>query len=104
MILAIINWLLVGGALFCVIRTVYVLDLKAIPLAGGIFALAWMLGALAIFAPSGIGVREGVLAYLLGFHVPIYIASLVAILARVLFLVAEAGFFVLVFAVTDKGD
>ncbi len=100
MIMALINWLLIGGALFCVIRTVHVLDLVSIPLLGGIFALAWMLGMLALFAPSGIGVREGALAYLLSFHLPGYIASIVAILSRLILLLAEGIFFAMVLAIT----
>ena len=100
MLLALCNWLIVGAALFCVIRTIYVVDFKILFLGGGIFACAWILGMLAIFAPSGIGVREGVLAYLLGFHIPAYIASVAAILARLLFLLAEVVFFVLVIMLT----
>lgn len=102
MLLALVNWLLIGGALFCVIRTVYVVDLISIPLLGGIFALSWLLGMVALFAPSGIGVREGLLAYLLSFHLPVYIASVVVILARVIFLAAEGLFFAVALTTTKS--
>jgi uncharacterized membrane protein YbhN (UPF0104 family) len=78
--------------------------LAAIPLLGGIFALAWMLGMFALFAPSGIGVREGALAYLLSFHLPGYIASLAAILSRLILLLVEGIFFIMVLAITGEKD
>lgn len=52
--------------------------------AAGMFALAYAAGFLAIFAPGGIGVREGVLAVLLGSYLPVSVAIIIAALARLL--------------------
>ena len=58
-------------------------------LAGGMFALAYAAGFLALIAPGGIGVREGVLALLLGSYLPVSVAIVIAALARLLMTAIE---------------
>lgn len=48
----------------------------------GVFPAAYALGLVAPFAPAGLGVREGVLTYLLSFFMPLPIATVIALLAR----------------------
>ena len=57
--------------------------------AGGAFASAYVLGYVALFAPAGIGVREGVLAILLAPAVGAPQAAILAILARFWITAAE---------------
>ena len=58
------------------------------------FALAYTLGYIAVLAPSGLGVREGVMVLLLSAFLPATLAIAVAIAARLWFTVGELLFFV----------
>jgi len=73
------------------------LGLTGISLGDGLaFPLAATLGVLAIFAPGGLGAREGVLvAYLVLAGQPAADATTVAVAARLWFLVAELALFVI---------
>ncbi len=102
MVLAFINWLIVGAAIFCIMRSIYMVNFIYIPIWGGIFGVSLVLGMFALFAPSGLGVRDGILAYLLTFFLPGYVASLVTILTRLLFLLAEGIFFVIAMAIAGR--
>jgi hypothetical protein len=57
--------------------------------AAGMFAVAYAAGFLALFAPGGIGVREGVLAAML--PLPFSVAVVIAGLARLLMTAIEAA-------------
>jgi hypothetical protein len=48
-----------------------------------VFPISWTIGWLALFAPGGIGVREGVVSYLLSYFLPLEIAITIAILSRI---------------------
>ena len=54
-----------------------------LPLAMGAFTLAGVIGMISLFAPAGLGVREGVLVAVLQFTLPVEVAILVALAARV---------------------
>lgn len=56
---------------------------RYLPLAVGVFALAGIIGMISVFAPAGIGVREGVLVAVLQVTMPLELAILVALVARV---------------------
>jgi uncharacterized membrane protein YbhN (UPF0104 family) len=58
--------------------------------ATGAFAVAGVAGSLAVFAPSGIGVREGVLTLVLSGPLGPGVAAGAAILARLWMTLAEA--------------
>lgn len=49
------------------------------PLAISAYVGAWLIGYLAIFAPTGIGVREGVLVLLIGGHIPFSVITIAAL-------------------------
>jgi hypothetical protein len=63
--------------------------LERLPAFAGIFAGAWVLGFLSFLAPGGLGVREGILVYLLGFHLPSHVAIVVTLLSRLWVTAAE---------------
>lgn len=83
-------WLLLGGGLWLTIAALgqglsgrnLLACLWAYPLAG-------LAGMVALFAPAGLGVREGVLALALGTILPPGEAALTALAARILILGAE---------------
>jgi uncharacterized membrane protein YbhN (UPF0104 family) len=57
-------------------------------------AIASILGLGAIFAPSGLGVREGVLVYLLSYVMPGSVAVIVSVLTRIWTTLIETGLIV----------
>lgn len=56
---------------------------------GAILAMGYVGGWLTVFVPGGLGVREGVYAFLLALYIPGAVAVAVAVLARVWLTVAE---------------
>ena len=57
----------------------------------GALAISSTLGLLALFAPSGLGVREGVLVYLLSLIMPSTVAVILSILTRLWMSFIEIG-------------
>jgi len=55
----------------------------------GCFGLAYFLGLIVIFAPGGLGVREGVLSLMLSVVMPMPIAIIIAFAARIWWTLAE---------------
>lgn len=84
-------WLLYGCGLYALARSIYPLPLTDLPALSGSFAIAWVIGFLSFITPSGLGVREGVLGYLLGMFMPLHVALLLAVLARIWLTGAELG-------------
>ena len=80
-----------GSALFFLVRNAVDLSLALYPLFIGIYAFAWLSGYLTFFSPSGLGIQDLVLAALLSLYMPFAIASVVAIIFRVLLLVVEVS-------------
>jgi len=89
-----LTWLVLGSGFVLLIDSVYPISIDDIPTY--IFALAasFILGLLALFAPTGIGVRESTMAFLLGSCMPLSVASVIAILARVVTMLADVASFI----------
>jgi uncharacterized membrane protein YbhN (UPF0104 family) len=71
---------------------------RSVALAGGGYALAWLVGLLVVVAPAGAGAREGVLVVLLATVLPTGSALVVALITRLVFTavdLAAAGLAVL---------
>jgi uncharacterized membrane protein YbhN (UPF0104 family) len=64
-VLYLIVWGLYGIAFWTTGRAIFGIPVSDLPRYVGVFALAWLAGLVAIFAPGGIGVREAVIAALL---------------------------------------
>lgn len=84
-----LTWVCYGCGLYLLGLAVYPLAPALLPGVIASFAVAWVIGFLSLITPSGIGVREGVLALLLATMMPQPIALLLALLARVWLTVAE---------------
>jgi uncharacterized membrane protein YbhN (UPF0104 family) len=80
--------LLQGMAMLMVIRSLHPLDFRYFLAVTGAYYAAGLIGLAVVFAPSGIGVREGVLMLVLPSIIPRPIAIVSAVLMR---LVATAG-------------
>lgn len=96
--------LLTGVAFYFLARALAPLPLSLMPFSAGVFALAWLIGFVSFFAPGGLGVREGVLAYLLSPIVTGPMAIIIAILARVWLMAGELLCVGFVFVVKDDGS
>lgn len=84
-----ITWLLFGGAFWFFIRSVGA-GLQVGYLYGtAAYAVAYVTGFVAFFVPGGIGIREGILGFLLGSVMPVGVALVVAVSSRLLVTVIE---------------
>jgi uncharacterized membrane protein YbhN (UPF0104 family) len=63
--LYLVVWGLYGFAFWTTGRALFAIPASDIPRYIGVFALAWLAGLVAFFAPGGVGVREAVIAALL---------------------------------------
>jgi hypothetical protein len=84
-----VTWILIGVSFWMTARAF--LPVKASDLAFymGAFAAAWLVGLIAIYAPSGIGVREAVLVAILGPRIGSADALVIAVVSRAVFTVAD---------------
>lgn len=87
--LYVLNWVVFGAALYAFIRSFYPLGAEAILFLAGAFSFASLVGMVSVFVPSGLGVREGILALLLSRVMPEGIAVVTALSARVWFTLVE---------------
>lgn len=78
-----IVWLSFGIAFYFLINSTTFIALSKIPFLAGSFSISATIGAMALFVPGGLGVREGVLALLLSNFFPISLAILLSILSRI---------------------
>lgn len=75
-------WVAYGGAFCLFVCSLRPVPLRDLPLLGATYAAAWVIGFLSFLTPGGIGIREGVLAYLLGLWLPGPIAVVIGLLSR----------------------
>lgn len=88
--LMLLAWACYGAATWVLLRP---LDpgAEGLPLAVGGYALAWVVGFLAVAAPAGVGAREAVVVAVLGPLVGVSAALSVALVSRVALTVADLG-------------
>ncbi len=72
-----------GTGFYLLILSLTPYPARYIPLAVGAFTLASVAGMFSIIVPAGIGVREGLLVSLLQFTMPVELAIVVSLVARV---------------------
>jgi len=91
LIVCIIAWVVGGIGFYLFIDSVYPVSSKYILFLTGALAISSTLGLIAIFAPSGLGVREGALVYLLSFMMATPVAVIISILTRIWMTLIEIG-------------
>jgi uncharacterized membrane protein YbhN (UPF0104 family) len=69
------------------------IGLAAWPALTSSWAATSVLSLAIVFVPMGLGIKEGVLAFLLGLQMPAAVAAVVAVLTRVLSVIGEAIWF-----------
>ncbi|MCU0599053.1 MAG: flippase-like domain-containing protein [Desulfobacterales bacterium] len=85
-------WVLIGTGFFFLVRSMYVMDIVNLPAMIAIYSMSWVSGFLIFITPGGLGVREGALSLLLSTYIPLPISTLIALLSRVWWSIAEILF------------
>jgi len=96
--LYVVSWLVTGLGAWLLARAVTNLGVRELPLVVVAYALAYVIGMAAFIFPSGIGVREAVLAASLARHLPAGVALAWALLLRLWVTAVELVFVGLVVA------
>jgi uncharacterized membrane protein YbhN (UPF0104 family) len=89
--ICIVSWVVGGIGFYLFVDSVYPVSSKYILFLTGALAISSTLGLIAIFAPGGLGVREGVLVYLLSTMMPAPIAVIISVLTRLWMTLIEIG-------------
>lgn len=98
-LLFICNWLVVGIGFYLLVRSIYAVPLNEMLYVSGIYGLSCIIGILAIFAPSGIGVREGIMVLGLSLVMQEEYAVIISIVSRIWITVSELALIGIAFAV-----
>ncbi len=91
------NWVLLGIAFFLFINSVYSVPVGHFAYITGLLTLASFSGLVSLFTPAGLGVREGVMIFLLAAIIPKTVSSVISVGSRLLLVAAEAILFGLVY-------
>lgn len=77
-----LSWFLLGLAFLVFIKSMTHASFGMYPTLTGAFAFSLNVGFLAVFTPGGIGVREGILVFLLSSFFPLPVSTLISLLSR----------------------
>ena len=91
LLVCIVSWLVGGVGFYFFVGAIYPVAPQYILFLTGSLAISSTLGLIAIFAPSGLGVREGVLVYLLSLMMATSIAVIISVLTRIWMTLIEIG-------------
>ncbi len=95
-------WILQGLGFFFLARSFYALDLGWLKRFIGIYLSSWVIGFVAIFAPGGLGIREGSMALFLQGSFPTGLAVSLSLLSRVWTTILELLLVILAFIKKPK--
>jgi len=87
----IISWIVGGVGFYFFVDSVYPVAPQTILFLTGALAISSTLGLIALFAPSGLGVREGALVYILSFMMAPPVAVILSVLTRIWMTLIEIG-------------
>ncbi len=82
-------WFCQVFAFFLFVKSLVFVDWKYIGVLSACYAFAWIVGFLSFLTPGGLGVREGLLSFLLANYMSLTQATLIALICRVWMLSAE---------------
>lgn len=89
MLLQLINWFVMSFSFILLINSYTTLSVTKHPEVLFILPISWTLGLIAIFAPGGLGVREGSMSYWLSHFIPIEFALIIPWIYRILITLSE---------------
>jgi len=95
-----ISFIFNGIGFFLLVKSVTDISFSAIIGTIGIFNLASVLGIIALFAPSGLGVREGFLILFMQAYLPLSVVIVISLIARIWATIAEALVFLCVYSIS----
>src|SRR5713101_6350641 len=87
-----LSWLVAGSAFYLLLLALWPsIPIAALPICIGIYAIAWDIGFVSFITPSGLGVREAAIVALfaLALPLPAGLASIMALLSRLVSTLAE---------------
>jgi uncharacterized membrane protein YbhN (UPF0104 family) len=84
-------WLIIGLSFWLTARSLVMIPVRELPFYVGAFGAAWVAGLVAIYAPGGLGVREGLLIVLLRGRIGTADAAVVATLSRIVLTSVDLG-------------
>ena len=102
-LLFVCNWLIVGTGFYMLVCSVYPIPVSQWLYVGGVYGLSAIIGILSIFAPSGIGVREGILILGLNLIMPNEYAVIISVISRLWATVSELILILCAFIVNKTG-
>ena len=82
-------WFVYGLGNFFVVKSVTSFSIQYLPALIGIFSLSWVVGFVSFLTPGGLGAREATLSALLSIYMPISVAIIVSLLARLCWTIVE---------------
>jgi uncharacterized membrane protein YbhN (UPF0104 family) len=93
LVLYCLSWFWQGLGFFFLVKSFYDIRVSFWPILWGIYALAWMTGFVNILTPAGLGVREGIMSFLLSLYMATSMAVIVALVTRVWSTLVDVSFF-----------
>lgn len=78
-----------GFAFYLMINSIYRLPLQAAVPLTGMLSISVILGFLNPLTPHGLGTREGLLVFLLGYYLPLPVGLVIALLSRIWLTISE---------------
>jgi uncharacterized membrane protein YbhN (UPF0104 family) len=93
--------LITAAAFLCVVESMVGVPSDAYVGLGAIYILAGIIGLLAIFVPSGLGIREGVIVLLASHYFTVEVAIALSLAARLYATVAD-GLLALVYVIMTR--
>lgn len=111
--LFVLNWIVLGVGFYMLICSIYPIEPSNLLYVSGVFGLSVIIGILALFAPSGLGVREGVMILGLSAVMPQEYAVLISVVSRLWMTISELitvglawliGLFIKRRTARDRGD
>ena len=88
-LLQLINWFVMSFSFILLINSYTTLSVTKHPEVLFILPISWTLGLIAIFAPGGLGVREGSMSYWLSHFIPIEFALILPWIYRIVITLSE---------------
>jgi hypothetical protein len=100
LLVCVVSWVSGGVGFYFFVDSVYPVGPQYILFLTGALAFSSTLGLVALFAPSGLGVREGALVYLLSYMMPGAVAVVISILTRIWMTLIEIGLIGMVYLIS----
>jgi len=101
LMLQIMNWFLMSFSFVLLVNSYTGLSVSKNPEVLFILPISWTVGLIALFAPGGLGVREGAMTFWLSSFIPVEFALVLPWIYRILITIAEL-ILTLIFAVSYK--